>query len=116
MMGIKMRAFEPLVNVSLEDLVPHDHFYRHVDHKLDISFVRELVRSCYAPLGRPSVDPVVFFKLQLIMFFEGIRSERSGAQATRVRRTCAALAPEPAERTLGRWLVESLDRVSENAR
>ena len=27
-------------------------------------------------MGRPSVDPVVFFKLQLIAFFEGIRSER----------------------------------------
>src|SRR5204863_6527421 len=26
--------------------------------------------------GRPSVDPVVFFKLQLILFFEGLRSER----------------------------------------
>ena len=26
--------------------------------------------------GRPSVDPVVFFKLQLIMFFEDLRSER----------------------------------------
>jgi len=27
-------------------------------------------------MGRPSIDPVVFFKLQLIAFFEGIRSER----------------------------------------
>jgi hypothetical protein len=27
-------------------------------------------------MGRPSVDPVVFFELQLIMFFEGFRSER----------------------------------------
>ncbi len=26
--------------------------------------------------GRPSIDPVVFFKLQLVMFFEEIRSER----------------------------------------
>jgi hypothetical protein len=26
--------------------------------------------------GRPSIDPIVFFKLQLVMFFEGIRSER----------------------------------------
>src|SRR5512135_740894 len=26
--------------------------------------------------GRPSIDPAVFFKLQLVMFFEGIRSER----------------------------------------
>src|SRR5260370_9559 len=27
-------------------------------------------------IGRPSIDAVVFFKLQLVMFFEGIRSER----------------------------------------
>jgi hypothetical protein len=24
----------------------------------------------------PSIDPMVFFKLQLVMFFEGIRSAR----------------------------------------
>src|SRR5262249_10830320 len=29
-----------------------------------------------ADRGRPGIDPVVFFKLQLVMFFEGIRSER----------------------------------------
>ncbi|HSH79782.1 MAG TPA: IS1182 family transposase [Herpetosiphonaceae bacterium] len=76
MMGRKVRAFMALVNVSLEELVPQDHFYRHVERTLDLSFVRELVTSCYAPIGRPSVDPVVFFKLQLVMFFEGMRSER----------------------------------------
>ncbi len=76
MMGRKVRTFSALVNVSLDDLVPQDHFYRHVERTLELSFVRELVQSCYAPIGRPSVDPVVFFKLQLIMFFEGIRSER----------------------------------------
>src|SRR4028118_442402 len=76
MMGTKVRRFEPLSNVSLETLVPKDHFYRHVERTLDLSFVRDLVRSCYAAGGRPSVDPVVYFKLQLIMFFEGIRSER----------------------------------------
>jgi transposase len=43
---------------------------------LDLSFVRDLVRPLYARCGRPSVDPVVFFKLQLVMFFEGLRSER----------------------------------------
>src|SRR5579871_3193370 len=76
MMGHKERAFAPLVAVSLEALVPPDHFYRHLDRTLDLSFVRELVQDTYAPLGRPSIDPVVFFKLQLVMFFEGIRSER----------------------------------------
>ncbi len=64
------------VLVSLEALVPRDHFYRHLERRLDLAFVRDLARDRYAPTGRPSVDPVVFFKLQLIMFFEGIRSER----------------------------------------
>ena len=40
-----------------------------------MSFVRQFVQETYESLGRPSVDPVVFFKLQLVMFFEGIRSD-----------------------------------------
>jgi hypothetical protein len=31
MMGSKERHFAPLVNVSLEALVPMDHFYRHLE-------------------------------------------------------------------------------------
>jgi len=72
MMGTKTRTFAPLINVSLEDLVPANHFYRHLERALDLSFVRELVQQTYAGGGRPSIDPVVFFKLQLVMFFEGI--------------------------------------------
>ncbi len=68
-MGTKQRSFAPLINVSLEDLVPADHFYRHLDRTL-------FVHETYAVGGRPSIDPIVFFKLQLVMFFEGIRSER----------------------------------------
>src|SRR5712692_2801651 len=76
MMGLKERAFAPLVSVSLEELVPQEHFYRHLQEVLDLSFVYELVRESYAMVVRPSIDPVVFFKLQLVMFFENIRSER----------------------------------------
>ena len=77
MMGTKKRAFAPLPdNLSLEELVPKDNFYRRLEARLNLSFVRELVEPLYAKGGRPSVDPVVFFKLQLVMFFEGIRSER----------------------------------------
>src|SRR5258706_5559762 len=76
MMGSKKRSFAPLSHVSLEDLVPADHFYRHLEKSLELSFVREFVRQTYAGGGRPSIDPVVFFKLQLVMFFEAIRSER----------------------------------------
>ena len=76
MMGTKERRFASLINVSLEDLVPADHFYRHLERTLDLSFVRDFVQETYAGGGRPSIDPIVFFKLQLVMFFEGIRSER----------------------------------------
>ena len=78
MMGRKERHFAPFINVSVEQLVPHDHFYRHLERTLDLSFVcvREFVQKTYAHGGRPSIDPIVFFKLQLVMCFEGLRSER----------------------------------------
>jgi transposase len=76
MMGRKERRFAPLINVPIEQLVPQDHFYRHLERTPDLSFVREFVQETYAGGGRPSINPIVFFKLQLAMFFEGIRSER----------------------------------------
>jgi transposase len=72
----KPRRLDEPIRVSLEGLVPPSNFYRHLETKLDLSFVREWTRELYSERGRPSIDPVVFFKLQLIMFFEGIRSER----------------------------------------
>jgi transposase len=72
----KDRDVERLVPISLEAAVPADDFYRHLDATLDLRCVREWMADCYAAGGRPSIDPVVFFKLQLVLFFEGIRSER----------------------------------------
>jgi hypothetical protein len=76
MMGCKPRHLAPVTAISLEDLVPPNHFYRALDRLVDLSFVRVLVQDTYAAAGRPSIDPVVFFKLQLVMFLEGLRSER----------------------------------------
>jgi transposase len=76
MMGYKLRRFKVHREVSLEFLVPDDNFYRQVQEAIDFSFVRDFVQHLYSAFGRPSIDPVVFFKLQLIAFFEGIRSER----------------------------------------
>jgi transposase len=65
--------------------VPQDNFYRCLEAKVDLSFARDLVESRYSLIGRPSIDPVVFFKLQLIMFFEGIRSERQLMETVNMR-------------------------------
>jgi transposase len=74
MLEHKAQEFKPLTTVSLEELVPEDNFYRQLEEHLDLRFIYELVSSFYSDIGRPSIDPS-FFKLQLIAFFEGIRSE-----------------------------------------
>ena len=60
----KLRAVDRPVTGTLDRLVPADYFYRHLDAALDLAFVREWVQDCYAKLGRPSIDPVVFGKRQ----------------------------------------------------
>jgi hypothetical protein len=62
----KSRRLHEPITVSLEDFVPPDNFNRHLGAKLDLGFVRDWTRELYAERGRPSIDPVVFFKLQLV--------------------------------------------------
>ncbi len=80
----KARDLDRPAIVSLETLVPADHFYRQLEQALDLGFVRASVADNYAARGRPSIDPQVFFKLQLIMFFEGLRSERRLMETVRL--------------------------------
>jgi hypothetical protein len=60
MTGSKQRYFAPLSNISLEELVPHDNFYWHLERTLDLSFVREFVQETYAGKGRPSSSPAEY--------------------------------------------------------
>jgi hypothetical protein len=83
----KSRRLDQPITGSREDLVPQDHFYRHLEAKLDLTFVREWTRELYAERGQPSIDPVVFFKLQLIMFFEGLCSKRKLIEAASLNLT-----------------------------
>src|SRR3990172_3612432 len=58
--------------------IPKRHFYERLDALIDLSFVRELTAPLYAEkLGRPSLDPVVFFKCMLVAFFENITADRA---------------------------------------
>jgi hypothetical protein len=72
MMGTKIRNFAPLPrDVSLEDLVPKDNFYRRLEATLDLSFVRDLVKDCYAPSGRARARRSSFSSLALPVPSEG---------------------------------------------
>ena len=92
----KPRRLDRPIAVSLEALVPLTNFYRHPEAKLDLGFVRDWTQDLYAERGRPSIDPVVFFKLQLVLFFEGIRCERKLVE------TAASIWP-----TVGTWAMPS---------
>jgi transposase len=67
---------EPTLFIEATDLyrhIPRGHFYERLAQLLDLAFVAPLTAPLYAAkLGRPSLDPVVFFKCMLIGFFENI--------------------------------------------
>jgi transposase len=64
------------VDTSLVKLVPAQHFYQRLLQCVDFSFVQPLVAPFYSPIGRPSLDPVVFVKLLLVQHLENITSDR----------------------------------------
>jgi len=63
--------------LSIEDIVPKDHILRDIDRSINFDFIYEIVKDLYcSDNGRPSIDPVVLFKIVLIQFLFGIRSMR----------------------------------------
>lgn len=70
-------AQQELEMVTLEELVPADHLLRKIDAAVDFEFIRVKVAHLYcAGNGRPALDPVVMFKLLLVGYLFGVRSER----------------------------------------
>jgi len=64
---------------TLENLVPQEHLVRKLDNCIDFTFIEDLVKDLYSDFGRPSIPPVVLFKLIFINIIFGISS---------MRRTC----------------------------
>lgn len=62
--------------VTLEDLMPREHFLRDLDRCVDFNFIYDKVEALYSNTGRPSVDPVMLIKMMLIGYLYGIESER----------------------------------------
>ena len=63
--------------VSLEEMVPADHLLRQIDAAIDFNKIYEFVGDLYCKdNGRPSIDPVVLFKIVLIQHIYGIQSLR----------------------------------------
>lgn len=67
---------DQLEMLTIDQLVPADHLVRKLESTIDFSFIYPLVESLYSGLGRPSIDPVVLFKMVFIQYIFGIRSMR----------------------------------------
>ena len=73
----KRQTRKQIQMLSIEEIVPKDHILRDIDGAISFDFIYDLVKDLYcADNGRPSIDPVVLFKIILIKFLFGIRSIR----------------------------------------
>lgn len=71
--------------VDTEMLVPAEHLLRKIDAAMDFNRLYEMVEPLYSEdNGRPSVDPVVLFKMVLIQHLYGLPSLRRTAEEVRV--------------------------------
>jgi transposase len=67
--------------VNIDLLVPQEHLLRKIDKAVNLSHIYEFVEELYCEdNGRPSVDPVVLFKIVLIQHLYGIPSLRRTMQ------------------------------------
>lgn len=76
MQGRKSFSQKMMYLVTLDSLVPRDHFYRQLDAAIDLHFLYRETASYYGTEGQESIDPVVFFKIILIGYLNNINSDR----------------------------------------
>ena len=75
MMGRQSRQMAMLF-VDIESLIPETHLLRKIERMVSFDFIYDLLAPYYPATGRPSVDPVSMFKMLLIGYLYGIKSER----------------------------------------
>ena len=54
--------------VNLELIVTENHFLRVIEEYFNWDFIYEKVEKQYSVFGRPSIDPVVLFKIHILKF------------------------------------------------
>ena len=80
----QIRKNDCMILSTLEELVPEEHLVRKLDSCIDFTFIEELVKNLYSVSGRPSIPPVVLFKLIFINIVFGINSMRRTCEECKV--------------------------------
>ena len=85
MISINRNIQSEILMTTMEELVPEDSLFRKVDKYIDFTFIYDRVKDLYSSdNGRPSIDPVVLFKLVFIQAIDGLKSMRQTCKKIKV--------------------------------
>jgi len=77
MQGRKQYEQPLFTMVNLAEMIPENHLLVRIDRAINLDFIYELTSELYCSYnGRPSIDPVMFFRMQLVGYLYGIESDR----------------------------------------
>ena len=85
MISINRNIQSEILMTTMEEIVPEDSIFRKIDKYIDFTFIYEEVKDLYCENnGRPSIDPVVLFKIVFIQALDGIKSMRQTCKKIKV--------------------------------
>ena len=85
MITINKNIQSEILMTTMEEIVPQDSLFRKIDKYIDFTFIYNEVKDLYCDNnGRPSIDPVVLFKIVFIQALDGIKSMRQTCKKIRI--------------------------------
>ena len=85
MITINKEMQSEILMTTMEEIVPQDSLFRKIDKYIDFTFIYDEVADLYClDNGRPSIDPVVLFKIVFIQALDGIKSMRKTCEKIKV--------------------------------
>ena len=85
MITINKNIQSEILMTTMEEIVPEDSLFRKIDKYIDFTFIYDKVKELYCENnGRPSIDPVVLFKILFIQTLDGIKSMRQTCKKIKV--------------------------------
>ena len=85
MITINKNIQSEILITTMEEIVPENSLFRKIDRYIDFTFIYDEVKDLYCDNnGRPSIDPVILFKLVFIQALDGIKSMRKTCEKIKV--------------------------------
>lgn len=80
----RTKKHDNIILKTIDQLVPNDHDVRKLESCINWNFIYPLVEHLYSDFGRPSIDPVILFKMIFINIIFGIGSMRKTCEEIQV--------------------------------